>query len=582
MNMQALQTKPAPARQAGATPALQARFQPALQARFQDDELTAQADRLNNSPQAHQLKSKAAQLQTATAMPNVGNGLPVSLKAGVESLSGMSMDHVNVHYNSAKPAQLNAHAYTQGSDIHVAPGQERHVPHEAWHVVQQAQGRVQPTVQMVGIGVNDDSGLEAEADAMGARAASLGGGGVVASLKAATSGGPVAQLKHRTEIHYQAASLKWAADDVTPATAQQPVGVYSTAFLDPEDPVAGNEAGGAPGGVYSSPQYKALNHNISLVQGHLLNANLGGKSLAPNLFPITTSMNHAHSARVEEPAKDMLLKIQQKRVAEASTGQNDQPSNAGMASAHNRAISQQTAEADHQKGDDLGNRITAKFAGYGEVVARVQQAQAEPESSDHTIAIAAIKGASEVPGITMDQILYVAKRVAHYAQSPAIKTRMRAQATKDKIDNAADGDEVYDIYKRKIKFNKLYGPSVTGSTAATPDNIATAFSTYNPTEAAPGTAGNWGHARVYYAVKVVAPGLGGSTMRPGILDNTAFECTAYITTNDGVTRNTDENFLKTTIMDNSLNTQLGTLGFVANNYSVFQAPGAKESTYTHP
>jgi len=102
--------------------------------------------------------------------PN-NTGLPNQLKAGIESLSGMSMDHVKVHYNSDKPAQLNAHAYAQGSDIHVAPGQEQHLPHEAWHVVQQAQGRVKPTMQMkAGVPVNDDVGLEHEADVMGAKA----------------------------------------------------------------------------------------------------------------------------------------------------------------------------------------------------------------------------------------------------------------------------------------------------------------------------------------------------------------------------------------------------------------------------
>jgi hypothetical protein len=98
-------------------------------------------------------------------------GMPDALKTGVEALSGLSMDHVRVHRNSPKPAQLQAHAYAQGSDIHLAPGQERHLPHEAWHVVQQAQGRVRPTLQLQpGVAVNDDAGLEAEADAMGARA----------------------------------------------------------------------------------------------------------------------------------------------------------------------------------------------------------------------------------------------------------------------------------------------------------------------------------------------------------------------------------------------------------------------------
>jgi hypothetical protein len=100
-------------------------------------------------------------------------GLPDNLKSGIESLSGMSMDHVKVHYNSDKPAQLNAHAYAQGSDIHVAPRQEQHLPHEAWHVVQQAQGRVNPTTQMKGTSLNDDVGLETEADVMGTKAASL-------------------------------------------------------------------------------------------------------------------------------------------------------------------------------------------------------------------------------------------------------------------------------------------------------------------------------------------------------------------------------------------------------------------------
>jgi hypothetical protein len=88
------------------------------------------------------------------------------------------MEYVRVHYNSSQPAQLNALAYAQGSDIHLAQGQDRHLPHEAWHVVQQAQGRVRPTIQMAGgLAVNDDAGLEREADVMGAKAAKMMGEG---------------------------------------------------------------------------------------------------------------------------------------------------------------------------------------------------------------------------------------------------------------------------------------------------------------------------------------------------------------------------------------------------------------------
>jgi hypothetical protein len=98
-------------------------------------------------------------------------GLPDSLKAGVENLSGLSLDDVHVHYNSSKPAQVQALAYTQGMNIHVGPGQEKHLAHEAWHVVQQMQGRVMPTLQTKGVAINDDEKMEHEADMMGKQAA---------------------------------------------------------------------------------------------------------------------------------------------------------------------------------------------------------------------------------------------------------------------------------------------------------------------------------------------------------------------------------------------------------------------------
>jgi hypothetical protein len=67
-------------------------------------------------------------------------GPPNNLKGGVESFSGLSLDDIQVHYNSSKPAQVQALAYAQGTTIHAAPGREKHLAHEAWHVVQQKQG----------------------------------------------------------------------------------------------------------------------------------------------------------------------------------------------------------------------------------------------------------------------------------------------------------------------------------------------------------------------------------------------------------------------------------------------------------
>jgi hypothetical protein len=111
-------------------------------------------------------------------------GIPDNLKSGIENISGFSMDDVQVHYNSDKPAQLQAHAYAQGTDIHIAPGQEQHLPHEAWHVVQQKQGRVIPTKQMKGkVKVNDDTGLENEADVMGDKAMNMDSDPIRGQLK---------------------------------------------------------------------------------------------------------------------------------------------------------------------------------------------------------------------------------------------------------------------------------------------------------------------------------------------------------------------------------------------------------------
>lgn len=148
-----------------------------------------------------QLKSKNSPMMTNDA-PGNETGMPGQLKSGIESLSGMDMSDVRVHRNSDKPAQLNALAYAQGNEIHIGPGQEQHLPHEAWHVVQQRQGRVKPTLQMKGQSINDDIGLEKEADLMGAKALQHDGGQITTQLKFAQpqSGGAVQLAFHPATI----------------------------------------------------------------------------------------------------------------------------------------------------------------------------------------------------------------------------------------------------------------------------------------------------------------------------------------------------------------------------------------------
>lgn len=91
-------------------------------------------------------------------------GIPALMKTKFERSSGFSFDDVRVHYNSEKPAQLHAHAYTQGNEVYVAPGQEKHLPHELGHVVQQKSNAVQPTGEISGMPLNDDEAMESGAD----------------------------------------------------------------------------------------------------------------------------------------------------------------------------------------------------------------------------------------------------------------------------------------------------------------------------------------------------------------------------------------------------------------------------------
>lgn len=158
----------------------------------------------------------------AELQPN-RTGLPDQLKAGVEDLSGIRLDDVRVHYNSPKPAQVTAAAYAQGNEIHIAPGQEQHLPHEAWHVVQQKQGRVQPTMQIKSVSINDDAELEREADTRGRQAQT---GGLVLQRKNLEQAGLLAGIPglslHKEPQRRKLASSGWPVHVYYNQSSQNP------------------------------------------------------------------------------------------------------------------------------------------------------------------------------------------------------------------------------------------------------------------------------------------------------------------------------------------------------------------------
>ena len=105
--------------------------------------------------------------------------LPAKVQMKMENAFGQDFSNVNIHKDSKSATDVGALAYAQGNDVHFAPGQfkpntqagQELIGHELTHVVQQREGRVKPTTQAKGMPVNDDKGLEKEADDMGKMAA---------------------------------------------------------------------------------------------------------------------------------------------------------------------------------------------------------------------------------------------------------------------------------------------------------------------------------------------------------------------------------------------------------------------------
>ncbi len=107
--------------------------------------------------------------------------LPQEVQAKMETSFGQDFSDVAIRKDSYKAEELNARAYTQGNEIHFAPGQfnpasqegQELIGHELTHVVQQRNGKVGPgELHGSGIEVNQDAMLEKEADELGKRAAS--------------------------------------------------------------------------------------------------------------------------------------------------------------------------------------------------------------------------------------------------------------------------------------------------------------------------------------------------------------------------------------------------------------------------
>jgi hypothetical protein len=120
------------------------------------------------------------ELEPETMHASSTTQLPEEVQAKMENSFGQDFSGVSIHKDSVSAKDINAKAYTQGTDIHFAPGEynpnskegQELLGHELTHVVQQGQGKVgSGEINGKGLEINQDAALEKEADEMGKKAA---------------------------------------------------------------------------------------------------------------------------------------------------------------------------------------------------------------------------------------------------------------------------------------------------------------------------------------------------------------------------------------------------------------------------
>lgn len=140
-------------------------------------------EQIQRMPEEEELSALQPKMGDATStvqrQADQGNGMPAEVQQKMESTMNADFSSVKIHPNSSSAQKVGALAYTQGENVHFAPGQfkpastkgQQLLGHELAHVVQQRAGMVKPTTSVAGMAVNDDPGLESEADKMGNKAA---------------------------------------------------------------------------------------------------------------------------------------------------------------------------------------------------------------------------------------------------------------------------------------------------------------------------------------------------------------------------------------------------------------------------
>ncbi|MEU9047002.1 DUF4157 domain-containing protein [Kitasatospora sp. NPDC048343] len=254
-----------------------------------------------------QQESEEAPVQRSTVhqvLRSPGRPLADGVREEMEARLGADFSSVRVHDGPAaahSAAEISARAYTSGEHVVLGRGgTDRHtLAHELTHVIQQRSGPVAGTDHGGGLSVSDPGDrFERAAEANAVRALS---GPVPDAVQRAAVGSP----SPAQELSVQRAFTGAAYVSYGGVNANG-VGTTMHAELWPGQLGTGSVPKEQPSWWPKTGTTGTWFKNY-MVQGHLLNHNVGGPGVMKNMTPITASANSAHHAKVEKDVKDEVL-----------------------------------------------------------------------------------------------------------------------------------------------------------------------------------------------------------------------------------------------------------------------------------
>ncbi|MEV8566704.1 DUF4157 domain-containing protein [Streptomyces sp. NPDC051322] len=257
----------------------------------------------------HRAGTPAVQRATAQdVLRQPGRPLDSEVRAEMEARFDTGFSDVRIHAGSAAQASaaaLGARAYTSGSHVVIGQGgEDKHtLAHELTHVIQQRQGPVAGTDDGNGLRVSDPSDrFEREAEDNARRVMSGSVSTRSSDADSDTSGGDQPTVSRAIQRYYSGRHTVTYA-----SSARSGVGSSMEAELHPGSIKYGGKPKVKPSWWPKTGTPTGDWFAKYMVQGHLLNDNLGGPgNTLDNLTPLTKAGNRKHHEMTEYNVKDEI------------------------------------------------------------------------------------------------------------------------------------------------------------------------------------------------------------------------------------------------------------------------------------